>query len=238
MECLVLNFKDVMEKPPALGSTISVKHSGCYETGMSKRPIFWRIKSTDIETSESRVTQEDNIFKPQMYDEESRCQQNWNRMFTDRKISPGFWSTKDNQRRFFIWLGNQLGFKQIDDWYRLTLKDIILYNGKTLIGCYSNSVSTALQAVFPEHNWMVWRFKEPPKGYWEREKTAEEWTRITTWLSEQLSLKLASDWSSVSVDRIWQLLPFNLNLHSFLIQEMGVIATTYGDHLGINPEQC
>ena len=43
VECTVRCFQDVLRDPPPIGSMITVKHAGIYNsTGMLKQPIFWR----------------------------------------------------------------------------------------------------------------------------------------------------------------------------------------------------
>ena len=46
---------------------------------------------------------------------------------------PGYWNNKNNQRNFMDWLGNQLGFKEMDDWYGVTIKQIHENGGVTLL---------------------------------------------------------------------------------------------------------
>ena len=41
---MVMCSPDVLDKPPPVGTTITVKHSGSFSGGLLKRPIFWRIK--------------------------------------------------------------------------------------------------------------------------------------------------------------------------------------------------
>lgn len=50
--CVVRCFQDVLDDPPSIGSIITVKHSGCYSTGILKQPVFWRERS-DVVWKES-----------------------------------------------------------------------------------------------------------------------------------------------------------------------------------------
>lgn len=59
MECTVLCFKDTLDKPPPIGSIITVKHSGCHSNGLLKRPVFWREKIPDSEWTKETV-----LFNP------------------------------------------------------------------------------------------------------------------------------------------------------------------------------
>src|SRR5690349_2552744 len=68
---------------------------------------------------------------------------------------------------YFDWLGIQLGYKSMDDWYKLTMDELRKHNGSKFLSNYS-SPAEILQKIYPQHNWMIWRFKDIPKGYWER----------------------------------------------------------------------
>src|SRR5688500_5103672 len=92
-----------------------------------------------------------------------------------------------DNRRFFDWLGEQLGYKHMDDWYRVTLKDIYKHGGKGILyRCYNGSPSKALQTVYPEHNWTLWRFGRTPKGFWEK---SENRRNFFDWLAHHLGFK-------------------------------------------------
>jgi hypothetical protein len=42
--------------------------------------------------------------------------------------------------------------------------------GSSLLdSCYSKSLSRALQCVYPEYNWQLWRFVRVPNKYWEKD---------------------------------------------------------------------
>lgn len=133
------------------------------------------------------------------------------------------WGAINNQRSFFDWLGVQLGYKQMDDWYNVTVDHIFKYGGKTLLSTYySGSPSKALQKVYHEHNWMLWRFSIAPKHYWKRVLSdKEEQHRICDWLGNQLSVKHPNDWNRVSMEQIKQLVSFSgINSEDILIQTL------------------
>src|SRR5690348_9510194 len=77
------------------------------------------------------------------------------------------WKNEENHRLFFDWLFIQLGYKEMDDWYNVTQEDIHKYGGSRLLnGYYSDSPSKALQSVYPEHEWMMWKFGQTSKSFW------------------------------------------------------------------------
>lgn len=70
-----------------------------------------------------------------------------------------------------------------------------------------------------------------PKGFWEEEKTVDERNQIVDWLTKELSIKCVTDWYEWSLDRIWQVVPFSINLHTFLTNELGgVLKLRYPHH--------
>src|SRR3954468_6942458 len=80
---------------------------------------------------------------------------------------PGFWENQGNQKQFFDWLGSKLGYKEMDDWYKITQEDIFKYGGRGLLkNYYSNSPSKALKAVYSKHYWIPWKFVQTPNGLW------------------------------------------------------------------------
>src|SRR4051812_44857327 len=94
-------------------------------------------------------------------------------------------------RQFFDTLRYQLGYRDMDDWYNVTLEDIQKYGGARLMARhYNDSPLKALQAVYPEHTWIIWRFGRTPRGFWEK---AEQRKQYFDWLGAHLGYKM-DDW--------------------------------------------
>src|SRR5690348_1552221 len=109
---------------------------------------------------------------------------------------------------FFDKLSIHLGHKSMEDWYNITRDNIIKNGGERILGYYGNSPSVALQTVYPKHNWMLWKSKTVPKGYWTHfMNDSEEVTRVVDWLNEQLSIKNLDDWYRVSLSQIRRWMP-------------------------------
>src|SRR4051812_32968078 len=67
-----------------------------------------------------------------------------------RRTSNSNWKNQENHKQFFDWLFNQLGYKEMDDWYNVTTRDIHKHGGIGLLNSYySGSPSKALQSVYP-----------------------------------------------------------------------------------------
>lgn len=79
----------------------------------------------------------------------------------------GFWTSMDNHCRFMDWLGDKLGYKDMDDWYNVTADDMNVNGGGTLLNQhYNGSPSAVLQSVYPQHIWDLHKFKQMPHRYW------------------------------------------------------------------------
>src|SRR5688572_11791586 len=86
-------------------------------------------------------------------------------MFGD-PVEKSFWKNTENQRyndemipdlsrSFFDWLGLRLGYKHLDDWYKVTKDDICGHGGAGLLVYYYDSTPLkALRAIYPHHKWM------------------------------------------------------------------------------------
>src|SRR5689334_156417 len=83
--------------------------------------------------------------------------------FQQIEYSPSIQTFKRG-KNFFDQLGSQLGYKSMEDWYNVTGKDIRSKNGgRGLLQYYKSSPSLALQTIYPQHKWILERFKKKPK---------------------------------------------------------------------------
>src|SRR5690349_8561441 len=125
---------------------------------------------------------------------------------TEKFRHRGYWKNRENHRIFFDRSKDKLGYNCMEDWYNITQEDICRNGGITLLfKHYNSSPSMALQKVYPEHNWMLWRFKVVPTGYWDEIlDNPVESKRLVDWLGEQLHIKGLDDWNRVSLDQMNQ----------------------------------
>lgn len=121
-------------------------------------------------------------------------------------ITPkGYWSDISNQKTYMNWLFNKLNYKTIEDWYNVTGQDIIGNHGGGLLEKYKGSPIKLLSSVFPEYNWLPWKFHSIPKGFWEKDGNQMVYMK---WLEDKLNVKSEEDWYNVSVDVINKFLCF------------------------------
>jgi len=78
-----------------------------------------------------------------------------------------WWQSLDNQRTYWQWLASAQQWKNFEDYYQATYDLVIANRGSALMRLYSSSPFRALKSAFPEHEWLPWKFKNTPTGYWE-----------------------------------------------------------------------
>ena len=66
--------------------------------------------------------------------------------------------------------------------------------GGTLIK-YNKSHINIITSVYPNYNWLPWRFNSTPKEFWNDTNNVKEYMN---WLSERLNIKTMEDWYKVS----------------------------------------
>lgn len=63
-----------------------------------------------------------------------------------------------------IYLGDKLGYKKMEDWYSISVKDVGANHGWAFLNSYSD-LRQAVMDTFPEHTWEPWKFRHV-KNYW------------------------------------------------------------------------
>jgi hypothetical protein len=104
------------------------------------------------------------------------------------------------------WAAAQLQVKAPSDWYKvsikvtnmqpnLTIKELTKLGATPLLKKYKNSTPLLLSSVYPEHEWLPWKFGQLPNNFWENVNNKKLWLE---WVSKQLKIKEISDWYKVS----------------------------------------
>jgi hypothetical protein len=74
--------------------------------------------------------------------------------------------------------------KSIDDWYKLTKKDLIRYGASHLLAMCKRSLYRCLLSVYKHTHWQPWRFEEEvPSNFWEDDGNRLE---FFSWIREYL----------------------------------------------------
>ena len=99
-------------------------------------------------------------------------------------------------RSFMDWLGLELGFNKMDDWYRITSDDISKKGGSgSLNNSFNGSPSLLVTSIYPEHKWDIHQFSTVPKRYWSNTVNQRS---IMDWLGIKLGFKKKSDWYKIT----------------------------------------
>jgi phage anti-repressor protein len=130
------------------------------------------------------------------------CDHKWNSSQFNRKFL-GNWNVEVHRREFLDQLGLQLGFKELEDWYNITKKEITESGGSGLLSKYGNSVFKLIRGVYSEYPWKEFRFNRFPLGFWDTRENRTTWVKQ---LMEELKIKNLDDWYHVSVLQLrpWQ----------------------------------
>lgn len=113
-------------------------------------------------------------------------------------IPRNYWDKMENQRRFMEDVGKKRGHAPNGDlgqWYTLTNKEILSHGGRGLVERYRNSHMELLKAVFPEYDWLPWRFSNTPRKTLASEEILNKAILFT---EDSLNIKTPTDWYRIS----------------------------------------
>ena len=60
---------------------------------------------------------------------------------------------------------------------------------------YKKSNINLIKSVFPNYQWLPWKFNQTPKGFWNDANNTKEYM---DWLSNKLNIKTMEDWYKVT----------------------------------------
>ena len=70
----------------------------------------------------------------------------------------------DNHRIYARYLGEKLGYEKMEDWYKISKKDICKNGGSGLLsGYYASTPSKFVMEMFPDYEWLPWKFTRMPQ---------------------------------------------------------------------------
>lgn len=111
-------------------------------------------------------------------------------------VPKGFWNIAKNRRSYIEWLVKELNFEKKEDWYKLKNDDLKKNWGSGLLHRYESSMYKLMKDLFPEIDFLPWKFSMVPKGFWE---VAENRKWYINWLGETLGYKRPEDWYQLTV---------------------------------------
>lgn len=92
-----------------------------------------------------------------------------------------YWVSAENVKSYMDWLGEELGYKSMDDWYKITQAGFLKNGGGALLHKYHElfydryidpprygySPSRIITTVFPQREWLLWKFDHQPQNIWD-----------------------------------------------------------------------
>ena len=60
-----------------------------------------------------------------------------------------------------------------------------------MLQLHNSSLAHLLSVVYPDYNWLPWKFSATPKNYWSE---PENQRKFIEWAGKQLKIKDMSDW--------------------------------------------
>jgi hypothetical protein len=115
------------------------------------------------------------------------------------RAPPDYWSSQSNVRRFFDDYRATKQLNDVSDMYNVTFFEIVDAGGGAILQQYEGLLE-ALQAAYPEHQWLPWKFKNVPRGdYW---KNVENQAKFFEWLGNELKFKELNDWYRITAKEV------------------------------------
>ncbi len=72
-------------------------------------------------------------------------------------------------------------------------------HGVSIINVYNGSQYQLLCAVYPDYEWLPWKFEFPPVGYF---SSIENQKKFVEWAGKELGIKDSNDWYKVKPEVI------------------------------------
>ena len=108
----------------------------------------------------------------------------------------GFWRKDDikqleNIRFYMNWLKNILGYKSLDDFYKISIKDFKENYGGRLTKIYNDTPLNILKDTYPEKKWYGFLFNYTTRGIYDTDEGRKE---IIQYIEEKENITNESDW--------------------------------------------
>ena len=67
--------------------------------------------------------------------------------------------------------------------------------GEGLVEKYKGSIINLLSAVYPEYDWLPWKFGKTPQAFWEDVNSQK---KFMEWAGKELQIKEKNDWYKIA----------------------------------------
>jgi hypothetical protein len=115
-------------------------------------------------------------------------------------ITKGYWMEFENHKTYANWLLTEQGYDKIEDWYKMT-RNIVSnnYGSGLLEHYYQQSVIKFVKRIYPEYNWLEWKFISTPEGFW---KNTNNVKKYTDWVFQKQGYNKMEDWYKLTRQNI------------------------------------
>lgn len=80
----------------------------------------------------------------------------------------GYWSEYANQRAFCDEFARKFDVRTLEHWYHVTARSFSQAGGGSVLhNYYGGSLPKLLEAVYPDYQWLPWRFNITAGTYWD-----------------------------------------------------------------------
>jgi hypothetical protein len=107
------------------------------------------------------------------------------------------WKDHSNVCKYMNWLGERLGYTEMEHWYQLNTQTLIQNKGLALLKAHHASPSLILSFTYPQHSWAPYRFKSLPK--WFTWQTQEDRRGYMEWLGKELGYSKMENWYDIDI---------------------------------------
>jgi very-short-patch-repair endonuclease len=109
--------------------------------------------------------------------------------------SNGFWQDTNNHKKYAEWLGKEMKYTEPEDWYKVTQNIIHDNCGCGILNYYQGSPMQFLIAVYPEYEWLAWKFISTPNGFWQDTNNHKKYA---LWLGKEMKYTEPEHWYKVT----------------------------------------
>jgi hypothetical protein len=96
-------------------------------------------------------------------------------------------------------VGDTIGVQEGDlsPWYEMDRRKLSKFRGiENLLPRYKNSIFTMLNAIYPDYDWVPWKFKNPPSNNLRRDP--EMIRKALDYIETETGIKSPKEWFSVT----------------------------------------
>ena len=110
---------------------------------------------------------------------------------------------KTNVIREFSLIGlEEFDHSKFENWYQVKMSQICERGGAgLLVSQFASSLPRALVSIYPEYQWLMWRFEKVPNGYWNETRNVSSYLQ---WFADKLNISTLEEWKLISLEQLIQ----------------------------------